>query len=620
MSENLYDKGFYENQRNSSYYAAKKILRQIKELYDFESVVDIGCGMGEWLKASSELGAATIKGYDGHYVSREDMSIDSSFFSEIDLEGDNYSIDEKYDLAICMEVIEHINQESGKKLINQLCNASNVVLFSAAIPFQGGTGHVNEAWPQQWIKHFNTNGFYVVDLIRPKFWHDESLPWWYRQNAFIFVKNKSLAATYFDKINESLIMPHSVVHPDLFLLNSSKNNLVDGSKQEENLLVEDTRSATLKTHSLQNNIIDYPCSNYYNVNNGDKCVSIIMRTQNRPILLARAIASVIEQTYANWHLYIINDGGDKKNVEKCVSLYKNTLENRVTILHHDDALGMEAASDSAVELIESEFAVVHDDDDSWEKEFLEECVDYLSSESSNNYGGVVTHTTLIRESVSDSEIKFIEECDFNNWYTEIDLYRLLGENTFAPISFMFRTKLFEEIGVFNKNLPVLGDWDFNIRALFTADIGVLPKKLAFYHHRVQSENNAYSNSVTQGINKHLRFNTLYRNSLLRKATKEAPWMLGFLINEAKSNHELNNRITGLEYRLDQLLSKSEKNISDMHELLHYHMSFKKEQIDIANQSLATSIETYKLTERIFKLCSTVSKPILFIKRKVFKIT
>jgi len=620
MSEDLYDKGFYDNQRDSSYRAAIKILSEIKCLYNFGSVVDIGCGMGEWLKASTELGATTIQGYDGNYVDREEMSIDSAFFTEIDLESDNLSINEKYDLAICMEVIEHISHESGLLLIDQLCKASDVVLFSAAIPFQGGTGHINEAWPQEWIKQFNTNGFFVVDFIRPKFWHDDSLPWWYRQNAFLFIKEKSLAANYFDDFSERLMMPHSVVHPDLFILNSSKNNLIDGSKGGFFLLTEDTRNQKIKPYDDKSCIIDYPCSNHYDVNSGDKCVSIIMRTQNRPILLARAIASVVEQTYSKWHLYIINDGGDKKSVEQCVNLYRDALINKITILHHDSALGMEAASDSAVELIESEFAIVHDDDDSWDKEFLEECVDYLSGESNKFYGGVVTHTTLIRETVTDSEIKFIEECDFNNWYTEIDLYRLLGENTFAPISFMFRTKLFEEIGIFNKNLPVLGDWDFNIRALFSADIGVLPKKLAFYHHRIQSENNAYGNSVTQGINKHLRYNTLYRNSLLRKATKEAPWMLGLLINEAKIHHELNNRITGLEHRLDQVLSRSEKTISDMHELLHYHMSFKNEQIRIANESLATSIESYKLIERIFKIFSIVSKPILFIKRKVLKIT
>lgn len=338
----------------------------------------------------------------------------------------------------------------------------------------------------------------------------------------------------------------------------------------------------------------YPYSATYAIQSGDKQVSVIMRTKNRPILLVRAISSVAEQLYQNWHLYIVNDGGDQRQVEQCIDLFPSKIKNKISVIHHENSIGMEAASNSAINIISSEFSVIHDDDDSWDKAFLKECVYYLSSKDNQNYAGVVTHTTLIREAVSENEIHYISECEFNNWYDEIDLYRLLGENTFAPISFVFRTALINKIGKFNQDLLVLGDWDFNIRALLVADIGVLPKKLAFYHHRVPGENGAYNNSVTHQIDRHLKMNILYRNSLLRKAAHEAPWLLGIIINEAKNNYILNNRISELERRFDTAMHK----------------------IQEANN---VSNEINSMVKRIFGVLSTLAKPILFIKRKVLRI-
>ncbi|QNQ55932.1 glycosyltransferase [Serratia liquefaciens] len=628
MSDSQYNDSFYANQIDGSYLAAKKILEYIRQYHDFKSAVDIGSGLCAWLKVCQELGADKLLGLDGDYVNRDNLLIDDRYFKSCDLERDDISINDKFDIAISLEVIEHLSESRGIYLINKLCSLSDVVLFSGAIPFQGGTEHISEQWPQKWAIEFINNGFVPIDLIRPRFWNDNSLPWWYRQNIFVYAK-KGSALEENESLRPALSMPMAAVHPELYLLANTKQEKVEstiadfylsGLLNQENML---KNSGYMDVSQFSNKYdaclkrtteaIEFPFShNYEHSKESDKCVSIIMRTQNRPILFSRAIASVVEQTYQNWYLYVINDGGDPDIVNESIRPFDTLLQGRITVVHNPKALGMEAASDKAAEKITSEFAVVHDDDDSWHPDFLKECVSFLTDKENKAYGGVVTHTTLIRELLTDNSIRFIEEMDFNCWYNEIDIYRLLGENTFAPISFVFRSELFSQVGLFNRDLPVLGDWDFNIRALLVADIAVLPKKLAYYHHRVQTENSSYGNSVTQGLNKHQRFNILYRNALLRKSLEDAPWQAGILLNDAKNNHDLNKRITDLEHQLREIKELNGLVLSDVHELLHYHMGFKKEHIEISKN-------TYSLVLRIFSVLSKMARPVIFIKRKVFRV-
>ena len=93
----------------------------------------------------------------------------------------------RFDLAICLEVAEHISAPAGSALVRGLAKAAPVVLFSAAVPHQGGTGHVNEQWPGYWIERFEQEGMIAIDCFRPQFWNDDEMAWWYAQNAIFFV-------------------------------------------------------------------------------------------------------------------------------------------------------------------------------------------------------------------------------------------------------------------------------------------------------------------------------------------------------------------------------------------------------------------------------------------------
>ena len=160
------------------------------ELVAPERVVDVGCGTGTWLRAFLAHGATEIRGVDGAHVPTGDLEIPPKCFRAADL-AEPIAINGRYDLAICLEVAEHLPPERGPGLVADLVAMAPVVLFSAAIPGQGGTGHVNERWQDEWAAEFAGQGYVALDVIRPRVWSDPEIDWWYAQNTLLFVSPDS---------------------------------------------------------------------------------------------------------------------------------------------------------------------------------------------------------------------------------------------------------------------------------------------------------------------------------------------------------------------------------------------------------------------------------------------
>jgi hypothetical protein len=209
-----YDKMFYSNQFDGVN-AAKTILGMLYDTYQPQSVIDFGCGIGAWLTAAESLGSKKLTGLDGHWVDKKKLLSKNIDFIGVDFEKE-INIKENYDLCISLEVAEHISESSAKTFINLLCNTSNLILFSAAIKYQGGTNHINEQWQSYWVELFNANGFECFDIIRPTFWLNEEIALCYRQNAFVFVKkdNAFLTKKFNAQIEKSPIM--NIVHPEYY--------------------------------------------------------------------------------------------------------------------------------------------------------------------------------------------------------------------------------------------------------------------------------------------------------------------------------------------------------------------------------------------------------------------
>jgi SAM-dependent methyltransferase len=190
--QDQYDLEFFRKQAAQSTAAAEVIVPLVLQYIKARSVVDVGCGVGAWLDVFSRHGAETVLGLDGDWVREEQLLIPRTRFRRTDLNGD-WQIEGHFDLAVCLEVGEHLVESASGPLVTRLCKAAPAVLFSAALPGQGGRNHINEQWPEFWNGLFEHEGFCRLDPIRRQIWGKSDVPSWYQQNVYLFVSRQLVA-------------------------------------------------------------------------------------------------------------------------------------------------------------------------------------------------------------------------------------------------------------------------------------------------------------------------------------------------------------------------------------------------------------------------------------------
>ena len=232
-------------------------------------------------------------------------------------------------------------------------------------------------------------------------------------------------------------------------------------------------------------------------------VAIVMRTYERPVLLARAIASVQNQSFSDWELIIVNNGGDPSGVEAVVSVARTTTgTSKITVLHLPERVGMEEASNQGLRAMSSDYFAIHDDDDSWRPTFLETAVRTFTEH--HDAAAVLTGVTRVHETFKGGKVWPVLHENFPLDDSRLTYGRLIGGNTFPPIAALFRRSVLDEVGYFDSSLPVLGDWEFNLRAVRRGGFVFFPERLANYHTRTPESDRAAGNSITLGEDSHLR--------------------------------------------------------------------------------------------------------------------
>lgn len=210
--EQFYDGKFYKDPRGSIR-SAQIILGLLFKFYQPQSVVDFGCGVGGWLAAAEALGSKTLKGFDGDWVPKESLFSKNIDFVPVNLE-EEFEIERRYDLAMSVEVAEHLSETRAKPFVDMLCKASDVVLFGAAAKGQGGTNHINEQWQSYWINLFHSNRYDCFDIFRGVIWDNDQVDWWYRQNIFLFVnRDTQNTGLNLEMLKAKERMIPDVVHP-----------------------------------------------------------------------------------------------------------------------------------------------------------------------------------------------------------------------------------------------------------------------------------------------------------------------------------------------------------------------------------------------------------------------
>jgi glycosyltransferase involved in cell wall biosynthesis len=285
-------------------------------------------------------------------------------------------------------------------------------------------------------------------------------------------------------------------------------------------------------------------------------VGVITRTKDRPLLLERARASVLAQTFSDYLWVLVNDGGQPEPVDQAAAKARQAGA-RVEVIHHPESQGMEAASNAGIAAAACEFIVIHDDDDTWQPGFLRAAVDFLSR--NDLYQGVVSQSWKVDEVISGDGVKILNRTPYNPHLLSIYLADLAVVNLFPPISFLYRRGLWEQLGGYDPSLPVLGDWEFNLRFLEAADIGVIPEMLANYHFRARVDANqaVYGNTVTHGVDQHVAYDALVRNKLLRRDLSQGRVGLGHLVSLGRQASNFKYSLRGVEgatERLDRFLN------------------------------------------------------------------
>src|SRR2546425_2814836 len=197
--------------------SAEVVVPILLDLVSPKSVVDFGCATGSWLAVFLQSGVVDVLGIDADWIAKESLEIPRERFLAFDLEKP-VNLEREFDLVIALEVGEHLSPNCADTFVESLTKAGPIVLFSAAIPFQGGPHHVNEQWPAYWIDKFAIRGYSVIDCIRRRVWNDQRVAWFYAQNTFLFVRKDVLDKRPFltRESQRSSELPLSLVHPSKY--------------------------------------------------------------------------------------------------------------------------------------------------------------------------------------------------------------------------------------------------------------------------------------------------------------------------------------------------------------------------------------------------------------------
>ena len=244
-------------------------------------------------------------------------------------------------------------------------------------------------------------------------------------------------------------------------------------------------------------------------------VAVLVRTKDRPRFLRRALANIAEQTFTDYTVCVINDGGDESATRAILqaSPLAHLLEGdapRLTLLTTGGG-NMEAASNAGLAATDSEFVAIHDDDDLWAPEFLERTVGALRASEA-----LICSTRVVERyerETPEGEFEVYEERIFHDGLPGFGLQFLYRTNRAVPIGILYRRRLHELVGFYDESLPVVGDWEFNLRAAAVTEVLLVDEPLAYWSLRPEADG-ADANSVQRQA-EHARFDASVRARAIR---------------------------------------------------------------------------------------------------------
>ncbi len=220
----MYDFEWHKDHGEKTTTSAERIIDLLAPVLSMDAVLDVGCGDGRWLAAFWARGATTILGVDGPWTDMTRLLIPADQVAIHDL-TQPFDLGRRFDMALSLEVAEHVDKTCSEAFVDNLVRHADVVLFGAAIPFQGGFRHVNEKWQSYWANLFDARGYATYDILRHRTWNDDGVHFWYKQNALLYVNRTNIAAT--DRVSRHIAeqniqqLPLDIVSPEKYAVLAS---------------------------------------------------------------------------------------------------------------------------------------------------------------------------------------------------------------------------------------------------------------------------------------------------------------------------------------------------------------------------------------------------------------
>lgn len=276
--------------------------------------------------------------------------------------------------------------------------------------------------------------------------------------------------------------------------------------------------------------------------------SVIVRTRNRPLLLARALSSIAAQTMRELQVVVVNDGGDVAPVEALLDDVRDRLGD-LRVVHHEASVGRPQAMLAGMALADAPAFVFHDDDDSWEPEFLERALAHLDAHPDEV--GVATRCTVVWEEVVDGAVRELRREVLADGMTRVGFIATLTQNSTPPICLVLRRAAYDDAGGYDPTLTALADWELLLRVLRLGRIGLVDgPPLALWHRREGQQGDA-GNSVHAEEHVHDRFNETIRDDYLRRSLVDEA-ALGSALFETAQHDRTRAEVAGVQDHLAAL--------------------------------------------------------------------
>lgn len=288
-------------------------------------------------------------------------------------------------------------------------------------------------------------------------------------------------------------------------------------------------------------------------------VAIITRTVDRPVLLERALQSILAQTFQDW-LWVVVDAGSTGAVEALVTKYHDAIRGRIVHLKFTNPKpGMRGVPINAgIDASSSDLITLLDDDDTWDPAFLQKMVEAMDRKPHANVRGVICRSLCLEESSVQQGLKPGRSYPLNDGLVNLTLPQLAIVNCFCTHAFVYERSALEKAGRYPEDYPVLEDWHFNLRFLYHHDILVVPETLTTYHFRPPEVSASEANSQTAERGDHKFHEARLINEAIREDLKQGRPGLGAILSQAALTRALNNTLHTHESRLKAIGDKTGK--------------------------------------------------------------